>query len=44
LRQRFITEGVFVRPFGTIVYLTPALTIAEDDLVELMGAVRRVLA
>src|SRR5271170_3392479 len=28
LRQRFIVEGVFVRPFGNIVYLTPAFTIA----------------
>jgi adenosylmethionine-8-amino-7-oxononanoate aminotransferase len=44
LRQRFIAEGVFVRPFGNIVYLTPAFTIAEDDLVKLMDAVRRVLA
>jgi adenosylmethionine-8-amino-7-oxononanoate aminotransferase len=44
LRQRFIAEGVFVRPFGNIVYLTPAFTIAADDLVKLMDAVRRVLA
>jgi len=44
LRQRFITEGVFIRPFGNIVYLTPAFTIAEDELAQLMDAVRRVLA
>ena len=44
LRQRFIAEGVFIRPFGNIVYLTPAFTIAEDDLVKLMDAVRRMLA
>jgi adenosylmethionine---8-amino-7-oxononanoate aminotransferase len=44
LRQRFIEEGVFVRPFGTIVYLTPAFTIDEDDLGRLTDAVRRVLA
>jgi adenosylmethionine-8-amino-7-oxononanoate aminotransferase len=43
LRQRFIEEGVFVRPFGSIVYLTPAFTIAEDDLAKLTGAVARVL-
>jgi adenosylmethionine-8-amino-7-oxononanoate aminotransferase len=43
LRQRFIDEGVFVRPFGSIVYLTPAFTIAEDDLLKLTGAIRRVL-
>jgi adenosylmethionine-8-amino-7-oxononanoate aminotransferase len=44
LRQRFIAEGVFVRPFGNIVYLTPAFTIAEDELAALTAAIRRVVA
>jgi adenosylmethionine-8-amino-7-oxononanoate aminotransferase len=44
LRQRFIDEGVFVRPFGSIVYLTPPFTISEQDLMRLIEAVRRVLA
>ncbi len=44
LRQRFIAEGVFIRPFGNIVYLTPAFTIAEDELAALTGAIRRVLS
>ena len=44
LRQRFIEEGVFVRPFGSIVYLTPAFNIAEEDLAKLTGVVARVLA
>src|SRR5262249_36471336 len=44
LRQRFIEQGVFVRPFGSIVYLTPPFTIAEEDLAKLTGAVARVLA
>jgi adenosylmethionine---8-amino-7-oxononanoate aminotransferase len=44
LRQRFVTEGVFIRPFGAVVYLTPAVTIAEDELAKLTDAVRRVLA
>jgi adenosylmethionine-8-amino-7-oxononanoate aminotransferase len=44
LRQRFVAEGVFIRPFGSIVYLTPALTIAEDELAKLTDAVRRVVA
>jgi adenosylmethionine---8-amino-7-oxononanoate aminotransferase len=44
LRQRFIAEGVFIRPFGSIVYLTPAFTIAEDELAKLMDAIRRVLS
>jgi adenosylmethionine-8-amino-7-oxononanoate aminotransferase len=44
LRQRFIWEGVFIRPFGNVVYLTPAFTIAADELATLTAAVRRVLA
>src|SRR5215813_10277410 len=28
LRARFVEEGVFIRPFGRIVYLTPAFTIS----------------
>jgi len=44
LRQRFIDEGVFVRPFGSVVYLTPAFTIAEEELAKLTSAVARVLA
>src|ERR1700719_329829 len=43
LRQRFVAEGGFIRPFGTVVYLTPAFTIAEDELARLTDAVRRVL-
>src|SRR5262249_59027334 len=26
LRRRFIAAGVFIRPFGSVVYLTPAFT------------------
>jgi adenosylmethionine---8-amino-7-oxononanoate aminotransferase len=44
LRARFVAEGVFVRPFGRVVYLTPAFTIVPDDLGALTRAVRRVLA
>jgi adenosylmethionine-8-amino-7-oxononanoate aminotransferase len=44
LRQRFIAQGVFIRPFGSIVYLTPAFTIAEHELARLMEAVCAVLA
>jgi adenosylmethionine-8-amino-7-oxononanoate aminotransferase len=43
-RQHFITEGVFVRPFGSVVYLAPAFTIARDDLAGLMEAVRHAVA
>jgi adenosylmethionine---8-amino-7-oxononanoate aminotransferase len=43
LRRRFVEEGVFVRPFGTIIYLTPAFTIAPEELQMLTGAVLRVV-
>jgi adenosylmethionine---8-amino-7-oxononanoate aminotransferase len=44
LRGRFAAEGVFIRPFGTVVYLTPAFTIGMDDLAALIGAIERVLS
>jgi adenosylmethionine---8-amino-7-oxononanoate aminotransferase len=43
LRQRFVEQGVFVRPFGHVVYLTPAFTISEDELAVLTNAVTTVL-
>ena len=43
LRARFLEAGVFVRPFGSIVYLTPAFTIAEEELARLTGAVVKVV-
>jgi adenosylmethionine-8-amino-7-oxononanoate aminotransferase len=43
LRARFVAEGVFIRPFGSVVYLTPALTIEMDDLAVLTNTIVRVL-
>jgi len=43
LRRRFLEEGVWVRPFGNIVYLTPSFTIGESELAALTGTIRRVL-
>lgn len=43
LRQRFIEEGIFIRPFRNIVYLTPALNIDTDDLDKLCTAIVKVL-
>ena len=42
LRARFVEEGVFVRPFGNIIYLTPAFTIASDELKTLTDAVVKI--
>ena len=44
LRVRFVEEGVWVRPFGKIVYLMPAFTIGTADLDELIRAVSTVVA
>jgi adenosylmethionine-8-amino-7-oxononanoate aminotransferase len=44
LRTAFIAEGVWIRPFRTIVYLTPALTIGADDIAVLCTAIHRVLS
>jgi len=43
LRARFIAEGVFIRPFGATVYLTPAFTISADELAMLTRAVVKVV-
>ena len=38
-KQQFIDRGVWVRVFGDIVYLTPAFTIARDELAVLIAAI-----
>ena len=43
LTQAFIDAGVWVRPFGDIVYLTPALTMPADEIAHLCRAVVRIL-
>jgi len=44
MRARFIDEGVFVRPLGNAIYLTPAFTIAPDEVKALTDAVVKVVA
>jgi adenosylmethionine-8-amino-7-oxononanoate aminotransferase len=43
VRARFAREGVFIRPFGSTVYLTPAFTISPDELATLTSAVVKVV-
>jgi adenosylmethionine-8-amino-7-oxononanoate aminotransferase len=43
LRARFVEEGVFIRPFGAIIYLTPAFTIESHELSRLTGAIVKVV-
>mgnify|MGYP001544921909 CR=1 FL=1 len=43
LKSALVNEGVWVRPFRNIVYLTPALTIDEADLRKLTDAIVKVV-
>jgi adenosylmethionine-8-amino-7-oxononanoate aminotransferase len=43
LSRAFVEAGVWVRPFGNIVYLMPPFVIGEADLATLTGAVVSVL-
>ena len=44
LRDRFPPQGVWLRPFGDILYTTPPLTIGQADLSRLTSAIRKVAA
>ena len=39
MRAHFIEQGVFIRPIGNIIYLTPAFTISSDELKTLTDVV-----
>jgi adenosylmethionine-8-amino-7-oxononanoate aminotransferase len=43
MKERFLDEGVWLRPFGDVVYAMPPFTIAHDELARVTGAMRRVL-
>jgi adenosylmethionine-8-amino-7-oxononanoate aminotransferase len=44
MRRRFAELGVWVRPFGRVVYLMPPFVVGSSDLSVLTSAVRQVLA
>ncbi len=44
MKRRFVEEGVWIRPFGNIVYTTPPLVIGGQDLARLTGAMLKVTA
>ena len=44
LCARFVDEGVWIRPMGKVVYLTPPFVVSDDELECLTGAIRRVIA
>jgi adenosylmethionine---8-amino-7-oxononanoate aminotransferase len=43
LKAALVAEGVWVRPFGRVVYLTPALVMGEAEVARLCAAIARVL-
>ncbi|MFV3130420.1 adenosylmethionine--8-amino-7-oxononanoate transaminase [Niveispirillum sp. KHB5.9] len=43
LKRLLVAEGVWVRPFRDILYLTPAFTASQEDVMHLTGAITRVL-
>ncbi|MEW7980002.1 MAG: adenosylmethionine--8-amino-7-oxononanoate transaminase [gamma proteobacterium symbiont of Phacoides pectinatus] len=43
IQPRFVEEGVWVRPFGRLVYLMPAFVMESDDLATLTAATCRVV-
>ncbi len=42
-KQRFVEEGVWLRPFGDIVYTTPPFTIAADELHQVTRAMVKII-
>jgi adenosylmethionine-8-amino-7-oxononanoate aminotransferase len=40
---RFAAKGAWIKPFGRVVYLTPSLAMAQDDVAFLTAAIRDVL-
>jgi len=43
LRKKFIEDGVWIRPFGDIVYLMPAFVISQRELSTLTGSVYKII-
>ncbi len=41
---RFVEAGIWVRPFGKLVYLMPAYIITEEELTQLCGRLNDVVA
>jgi adenosylmethionine-8-amino-7-oxononanoate aminotransferase len=43
LRQKFLQQNMWIRPFGDIIYLTPAFTINAEELTALTHTIKDML-
>ena len=44
MKRRFVEEGVFIRPFGHIIYTTPPLVMGAGDLSRITSAMLKITA
>lgn len=44
LRQKFIDHGVFLRPFGNVIYIMPPLTISQRELKIIFDTIYKILS
>jgi adenosylmethionine-8-amino-7-oxononanoate aminotransferase len=42
LRQKFIEKGIFLRPFGNLIYVMPPLNISSKDLSQIFNAIEKI--
>ena len=43
LRKRFVEEGVWIRPFLDVIYIMPAFTISNEELIKLIEAIIKII-
>jgi adenosylmethionine-8-amino-7-oxononanoate aminotransferase len=44
IQRKFVDQGLWVRPFGRLVYVMPPLIILDDELERLMTGIFNVLS